>query len=199
MRGNRIWMHALPAAVVAFALAAGTAVAAARPATARPGAVAVRAAAPQSAAQLERRVKAALSRYQSVDAAKAAGYAMASPCEFTPTSPGASWWSGAMGVHFVNNQLLQQPLNPLKPAILVYLPTAGGGFKLVAAEYFKADADQNVKTDSDRPALFGRSFDGPMLGHAPGMPIHYDLHVWLWQHNPAGIFAPYNPDASCTP
>jgi hypothetical protein len=36
-----------------------------------------------------------------------------------------------------------------------------------------------------------------MLGHAPGMPIHYDLHVWLWKHNPSGLYAPWNPDATC--
>jgi hypothetical protein len=145
------------------------------------------------------KVKAALNKYKNVNVAKAAGYAPASPCEMTPTSAGASWWAGAMGVHFVNNALMKPgPLNPLKPPVLVYLPTAGGGFQLVAAEYFKPDADQNVKTDGDRPTLFGRAFDGPMLGHAPGMPIHYDLHVWLWKHNPSGLFAPFNPDASCS-
>ena len=29
------------------------------------------------------------------------------------------------------------------------------------------------------------------------MPPHYDLHVWVWQANPAGIFAPFNPNVSC--
>ena len=155
---------------------------------------------PTVAAQLAQ-VKTALNKYQDVNVAKAAGYEPASPCEMTPASPGASWWAGAMGVHFVNNGLMKPGVafSPLRPQILVYLPTAGGGFQLVAAEYFKPDADQNVQTDGDRPTLFGRAFDGPMLGHAPGMPIHYDLHVWLWKHNPSGLFAPYNPDASCTP
>ena len=87
-------------------------------------------------------------------------------------------------------------LDPAKPPVLVYAPTANGGFQLVAAEYFKPDADQNVKTDDDRPSLFARAFDGPMLGHAPGMPSHDDLHVWLWKHNPSGTFAPWNPDVS---
>ncbi len=40
-------------------------------------------------------------------------------------------------------------------------------------------------------------FDGPMLGHAPGMPIHYDLHVWVWRHNPSGTFNEYNPNVRC--
>jgi hypothetical protein len=36
-----------------------------------------------------------------------------------------------------------------------------------------------------------------MFGHAPGMPIHYDLHVWLWKKNPSGMFAARTPDARC--
>ncbi len=36
-----------------------------------------------------------------------------------------------------------------------------------------------------------------MEGHDPQMPRHYDLHVWLWQANPAGIFAPFNPNVRC--
>jgi hypothetical protein len=143
-------------------------------------------------------VKKALDKYRSVDAAKADGYAPASPCESTKADPDASWWGGGMGIHYVNNALMKPgPINPAKPPILTYVPTAAGGMQLLAAEYFKPDADQNVKTDGDRPALFGRDFDGPMLGHAPGMPIHYDLHVWLWKHNPSGLFAPYNPDVTC--
>jgi len=142
-------------------------------------------------------VKAALDKYKDVDVAKADGYAVGSPCEMIPTSKGASWWGGAMGVHFINQALLMKPLNPLKPPVLTYAPTAGGGFQLLAAEYFKPDADQKLTTDSDRPSLFGRAFDGPMLGHSPGMPIHYDLHVWLWKTNPVGLFAPWNPTVHC--
>jgi hypothetical protein len=51
--------------------------------------------------------------------------------------------------------------------------------------------------DNAAPVLFGRVFDGPMPGHAPGMPWHYDLHVWVWKHNPGGIFAQFNPTVSC--
>ena len=64
-------------------------------------------------------------------------------------------------------------------------------------EYFQADADQDLATDPDRPVLFGMPFDGPMLGHEPGMPIHYDLHVWLYRHDPAGRFAMWNPRVHC--
>ena len=61
-----------------------------------------------------------------------------------------------------------------------------GKLRLGAVEYFQADADQDLATDQDRPSLFDLPFDGPMLGHEPGMPIHYDLHVWLYKHNPGG-------------
>ena len=74
---------------------------------------------------------------------------------------------------------------------------AGGRLELVAAEWFKPDADQDVTTDHDRPTLFDRAFDGPMLGHGGGMPIHFDLHVWLWKRNPSGIFASWNPAVVC--
>ena len=47
------------------------------------------------------------------------------------------------------------------------------------------------------PSLFGQSFQGPMAGHVPGMPWHYDLHVWAWSENPAGRFAQWNPTLSC--
>ncbi len=102
-----------------------------------------------------------------------------------------------MGVHFVNGALLASgTIDAKRPPILVYEPVAGG-FELVAAEWFKPDADQDLSTDGDRPTLFGRAFDGAMLGHAPGMPKHYDLHVWLWKRNPSGMFAPWNPDVTC--
>ena len=40
-------------------------------------------------------------------------------------------------------------------------------------------------------------FDGPMDGHGPGQPRHYDKHAWLWAHNPAGTWASWNPALSC--
>ena len=134
--------------------------------------------------------KAVNDRFQSVAAAEAAGYVRASPCEATP--------AGGMGFHYSNPQLVADPaLDPTRPEVLVYAPSPTGPV-LVAAEWLKFDADQNLSTDDDRPALFGRAFDGPMLGHGPGMPIHYDLHVWLWKRNPTGIFAQWNPDVRCS-
>jgi hypothetical protein len=36
-----------------------------------------------------------------------------------------------------------------------------------------------------------------MDGHGPGMPVHYDLHVWLFKKNPRGMFAEFNPRVAC--
>jgi hypothetical protein len=138
-----------------------------------------------------RAAKAASARYHSIQQAFAAGYVQGSPCEQIPGL-------GGMGFHYVNPPLLEDPaLDPLRPEILLYAPKPNGRLELVGVEYFKVDADQNLETDDDRPFMFGQPFDGPMLGHAPGMPIHYDLHVWFWRDNPSGLFAPWNPRVVC--
>jgi hypothetical protein len=101
-----------------------------------------------------------------------------------------------MGVHFFNVALMGKPLEPTKPQVLVYEPGPGGKLQLVAAEWF-VPLSPEVK---GRPELFGKPFDGPMEGHHPLMPHglhHYDLHVWLWKDNPAGMFSPTNPKVKC--
>lgn len=103
---------------------------------------------------------------------------------------------GTMGIHYARPSLLGGGLDARQPELLLYVPS-DDGLRLVGVEYFKIDADQNLTTDDDRPSLFGQPFDGPMEGHQPGMPRHYDLHVWLWQANPAGMFAQFNPNVSC--
>jgi hypothetical protein len=122
-------------------------------------------------------------------AAEAAGYEASATCVASP--------AGGMGYHYVNMSVAMLPADPMRPAVLVYVPGKDGHLTLGAAEWFKVDADQDLSTDSDRPSLFGRSFDGPMLGHEPGMPTHYDLHAWLFQPNPKGVFQPWNPTVSC--
>ncbi len=134
--------------------------------------------------------KAATARYHSIGQAERDGYVLGSPCTSSP--------AGGMGFHYENHALMSDPaVDPTQPEILLYAPGPGGRLQLVGIEYWKADADQNPATSSDRPTLFGQPFNGPMPGHHPGMPVHYDLHVWLWQGNPAGMFAPFNPTVSC--
>jgi hypothetical protein len=137
-------------------------------------------------------VRRATTAYKDVEVAEAAGYVPAGPCAEDPKY-------GAMGIHYENLALIEDgELDPLRPEILVYQPGKNGKLRLGAVEYFQVDGDQDLATDDDRPWLFDVPFDGPMLGHSPTMPIHYDLHVWLYRHNPAGIFAMWNPRVSCT-
>jgi hypothetical protein len=103
---------------------------------------------------------------------------------------------GAMGVHFLNPAVIGPTLDPFRPALLIYEPEDGGRLRLVAAEWFVPLATGIT----ERPTLFGRPFDGPMEGHEPLMPQglhHYDLHVWLFKENPAGLFAVTNPNVGC--
>jgi hypothetical protein len=143
------------------------------------------------------KVREALDKYQDPVVAIHDGYFSTLGCVEYP-KPGAAgqvpYRAGGMGIHFFNVALMGK-LDPLKPQVLVYQPV-GGKLRLVAAEYF-VPLSPEVK---ERPQLFGHPFDGPMEGHHPLMPhglTHYDLHVWLWKKNPAGIFAPTNPDVRC--
>lgn len=142
-----------------------------------------------SAASAESRSDLAAARqatvqYHDVAAAIHAGYEPVLDCV-----PG-------MGFHYVNFGQFGQ-MDPLVPDALTYAANKNGQLRLVAAEWFKVDTDQNLATDTDRPSMFGKEFDGPMPGHAPGMPIHYDLHAYLWQGNPDGVLATYNPNVHC--
>jgi hypothetical protein len=136
-------------------------------------------------------IRKATARYRDVNAAVAAGYAPTDECVADPTL-------GGMGYHYVHPQLAaDRAIDPTLPEVLVYAPDAHGHRHLVAIEYFMADADGDLNTDDDRPTLFGHRFNGPMEGHGPGMPVHYDIHAWVWKHNPAGELADFNPHVTC--
>lgn len=133
-------------------------------------------------------------KYHDISAAEADGYVPLSHC--TMNADG----SAGMGFHYGNFARIMDPaVNLLEPEVLLYEPTADG-LKLVGVEYFFAIGPPDAPIPANpppAPQLFGRAFDGPMLGHEAGMPPHFDLHVWLWEANPNGIFTPYNPNVKC--
>ncbi len=128
----------------------------------------------------------ATAQYHDVDRALADGFVATSVC--VPQ----------MGLHYVNRARLADPaVDPTAPEILIYEPGPNGQLRLVAVEWFAVDPDQDVSTDGGRPSLFGTGFDGPMPGHDPRMPVHFDLHAWIWKHNPVGTLTAENPDVVC--
>jgi hypothetical protein len=138
-------------------------------------------------------VRKTVARYHSFGQAERAGYILQAgePCVSAPP--------GTMGIHVINPALMANPaVHPLQPEILLYVPKHNGQLRLVGVEYFRRAADQTPPIDdSDKPSLFGVPFDGPMAEHAPGMGWHYDLHVWVAERNPSGVFAMFNPAISC--
>lgn len=116
---------------------------------------------------------------------------------------------GAMGVHYVNPaRMMDTSVDPSHPEALLYLPQNDGTMRLVGLEYiapvlsngipwFGGPSSPPPVIDNPAPVLFGQAFDGPMPGHEPGQPWHYDLHVWAWRDNPRGLFFPFNSKLSC--
>jgi len=152
---------------------------------------------PKVSPELEQ-VRAALDKYQDPILAVHDGYFSTVGCVEYPagghegTMPYAP---GGMGVHFLNLQLIGPTLDPAKPQVLIYEPD-GDKLRLVAAEWFVPVQ----AAGGTRPTIFGKQLEGPMEGHHPLMPEglhHYDLHVWLWKTNAAGVFAPTNPAIKC--
>lgn len=150
-----------------------------------------------------------LERYKSVSYARSQGYIQASECETHPTL-------GAMGHHYVNPRLLglTPPVNGRvngtgtdtgvdPPAILLYVPDGQGGLKLAGIELLVFAEAWNA-ANNHPPMYRGRTFnymaDNPNTprDEAHGFMPHYDLHIWLFEHNPSGLYEQWNPNLSCS-
>ncbi len=129
--------------------------------------------------------RAATAKYHDVNQALADGFVPVSPCVQIPNV-------GAMGIHYINFSRVDLNADVSEPELLLYMPDENGNLRLVAVEYFVPFTESNPA-----PNLFGQTFNGPMRGHGPGEPPHYDLHVWAWRNNPDGMLAQFNPALSC--
>ena len=133
--------------------------------------------------------------FNDLDAALAANYVkfpdLAGDCVAQPGQ-------GAMGIHYLNASLVDTQLDPLRPELLVYGKTAGGKDKLVALEYV-VPAPAWDALHPQPPVLFGHPFHLLRTPNRYGLtaPL-YTLHVWLWEHNPDGLFNDWNPLVTCS-
>ena len=103
-----------------------------------------------------------------------------------------------MGIHYVKGALVQGgKVDAARPQALVYERTADGALQLAAVEYVVIQADWDAG-HSAPPSLFGQTFMVTPAGNRYGLPAFYSLHAWVWMDNPDGMFAMWNPSASCT-
>lgn len=137
------------------------------------------------------RVRAATAGYHDLQAALDGGYGPLHEC--TDHEGGL----GAMGQHYVAGDVVGDAVFDLsRPEVLVYEPTPNGRSKLVAVE-FVVFADVWAGVSSSPPRLFGRELALVEAPNRYGVPAFWQIHVWLWQNNPSGIFADWNPRVSC--
>ncbi|HUG48884.1 MAG TPA: hypothetical protein VMP67_10795 [Candidatus Limnocylindria bacterium] len=135
--------------------------------------------------------------FRDVAAAEAAGYAIleGTPLEECIDEPG----EGAMGVHLINGDLVGDTvLDPTTPEALVYIPRADGSLRLVAVEYV-VFAEAWDAANATPPQILGHEMHLISEPNRYELPAFYELHAWVWQDNPSGMFNDWNPDVSCDP
>ncbi len=112
------------------------------------------------------------------------GYSVAAPGEGVCISDPVR---GGMGFHYTRGDvdlIDDGEVDLLRPEFLVYAPTANGGRKFAALDYF---VPYNTWTQVDPPSLLGVPFQREDAFQA------FVLHIWLYWHNPSGFFQNYNP------
>jgi hypothetical protein len=129
------------------------------------------------------RLRGRLRSLRDLETAAAAGYSREVPaCVAHPRD-------GGMGFHHENASLLDGRLEPDRPEILVFGRAADGSYRLNGVEYVVPYSSH--PRDQAPPHILGQS-----LRRADALRLWY-LHVWLWEDNPLGVFAAWNPKVTC--
>lgn len=126
-------------------------------------------------------LRAATARYHDLTAATAGGFVFLHGCESRPDE-------GPVGMVYVHPGRLDGVIDPREPEALIYEPTTDGGARLVGVELA---VPYVAWTNAQPPEFLGASFQREDEFGVWG------LHVWLWRHNPEGLFAESNPRVSC--
>lgn len=120
-------------------------------------------------------------RYHNVDAAMDDGFIMVHPCEVRPGE-------GPVGILYANlARVADGIIDPESPEGLIYEPGRDGRLTLIGVEL--AVPYQNPIQQA--PQFLGATFQPEDEFQVFG------LHVWVWRHNPEGMFAPSHPNVTC--
>jgi hypothetical protein len=144
--------------------------------------------------------------FHDVDAAEAAGYSLFKAPPLTALDGCISSASdGGMGYHYSRlNNLGDDSVSLLDPEFLVYAPKNGprqdgeARRKLAAFDYFIPYSEKWPGPDNPKfkraPTLhdFSTMRDLPDIAFAPSRFQGWMFHIWLWEHNPAGMFTNWN-------
>ncbi len=115
----------------------------------------------------------ATARYHDIAQAEADGYV------------NIDLYESGEGFHWVNAALIDGSFDPAQPEVLLYAPVPGEErLQLVAVEYL-------LPLIEPRPPGFAGSAD-QWREDAEGFGL-WELTVWIWEHNPRGIFTHRNP------
>jgi hypothetical protein len=124
----------------------------------------------------------ATARYHNLDAALEDGFILLSECEVLPGH-------GAAGLLYANlDRVMDGVIDSEQPEGLLYEPRSDGPPRLVAVDLAVPYA---LWMDPAPPEFLGVTFQNEDEFGA------WALHVWIWRHNPDGMFAPVNPNVTC--
>ena len=126
----------------------------------------------QALAQL----RTATARYHDLAAALADGFVLAAECE-----------GGEVASVYVKPDRIDGTIDPSAPEGLLYAAGANGRPRLVGVELVLPYGYGGPEP----PTFLGQRFQAEDEFGVWG------LHVWIWAHNPAGMFAFSNPNVSC--
>ncbi len=102
---------------------------------------------------------------------------------------------GAMGQHFIKKDwAMDGRLDVSQPDVLMYEPQPDGSMHLVALEYI---VFQSQWTGAKAPVFLGHELQLKHMVGTHEVDPFYEMHVWHWRDNPAGMTTDNNPAVTC--
>lgn len=127
-------------------------------------------------------VRRSTQRFHDLDSAIAAGYSLQYPAGCAQSE------LGSQGYHYLDTLRADAVVELLRPELVMYEPQPDGSKQLIGVDYV---VPFSKWTSSQPPMLLGVPFKrNEPLGV-------WALHIWAWRPNPRGMFAMWNPNASC--